>query len=151
MFSELIHEAVKKFTTRSALVFLVIHAGLVLAVYGLASIPHSGDPAAVNAWRFLLAGIAGLYGGVVLGAFFVIWPLYSLVRKVRKILRWREWILQELPRILALIPSVVQAFRGMSGQNAERGPSPAPQTQAQPVASPQAEPVAAGDGFPPAA
>jgi len=48
---------------------------------------------------------------MLLGIFMVIWPLISLIRRVRKLMRWRDWILDELPRIVALLPSVLEALR----------------------------------------
>lgn len=91
------------------MVFFLIHAGLVLAVYGLAMLPRT--EATSTSWWVLASGIASLYGALVLAAFFVIWPLFTLARKVRQVLRWKEWLLKELPALLALVPTVVLAFK----------------------------------------
>ena len=118
----MIQNLLKGIAWRSALVFLVIHAGLIASVYGLATFPKTEEFR--TAWLCLVWGFAGLYGGLLLGVVFVVWPLWVWVRRIRKILRWRDWILKELPEILALLPAVIQKIREV--WNSMRPPSPTP-------------------------
>ncbi|MEW6056293.1 MAG: hypothetical protein AB1540_06735 [Bdellovibrionota bacterium] len=99
----------RAFKLKSAFVVAVVNLGLIFAIYGFATVPkpQGFEP---SHW-FLLVGICGIYGGIFLGLFFVLWPLVSMALKIRQILRWREWILKELPTILALIPTVVESLR----------------------------------------
>lgn len=94
---------------RAAWVFCTVHAGLIAAVYGLATLNQYAVPASVK-WTLGLA-LGALYGGWFLAAFFVVWPLYSVVQKIRRIMKWRTWILEELPKIIALIPTLVEAIK----------------------------------------
>lgn len=94
---------------RAAGVFLTVHAGLILAVYGLASLPRDQVPD--STWWVLALGLGALYGGWCLAAFWVIWPLYGMVMQVKRLMKWREWILEELPKIIALIPTVMEAAK----------------------------------------
>jgi hypothetical protein len=104
---------------RAALVFVVIHAGLVSAIYGVASLPK---PNGMESSHWLaLGGLAGVYGGMVLAVFLVVWPLASLVRRIRKLLRWRDWILDELPRIIKVLPEVLEAIRAFFQSLAKGG------------------------------
>lgn len=120
----------RRLAIRAFIVFCLIHLGLVLAVYGLASMPRT--PETLLSWRLLAGGVSALYGALLLSAFFVIWPLFQLVRKVRQILRWKDWILNELPKIIALIPALAQAIRQAFSSSATPSASPGP-----PVRSPE--------------
>ena len=100
----------RRIQVRAAMVVLLVHAGLILSIIGLASAPREQMGAS---FHYLLAGVIGLYGGIFLAAFFVIWPLYSLVQKARYLMRWREWIWDELPRLIAYLPTLIDMFRGL--------------------------------------
>ncbi len=104
---------------RAIFVFVVIHAGLLAAVYGIASLPK---PSGMETSHWLaLGGLIGVYGGMVLAVFFVVWPLANLVRRIRRLLRWRDWILDELPRIIKLLPEVLEAIRAFFQSLAQGG------------------------------
>ena len=124
MLNSLIQSYLSAIKIRALFVFLAIHTGLILAIFGLASLPKP-DGMETGHW-LLLSGIIGLYGGMVLGGFFIVWPLVNIVRKVRRLMQWREWILEELPKILAMIPTVVEAFRGFSRNSNGHAPSSGP-------------------------
>jgi hypothetical protein len=94
---------------RAVFVALSIHAGLIAAIAGLTTLPRP-DGLETAHW-LAIGGLAGVYGGMVLGILMVVLPLSSLIRRIRKLMRWRDWILDELPRIIALLPSVLEAIR----------------------------------------
>lgn len=99
----------QKIKLRIILVFLTLHLGLVFAVYGLAA--ASREVTLGSTYWYILIGIFLLYGGALMGALFVFLPVYSVSKKIRKLLNWREWILKELPQMISLIPSVVSGFK----------------------------------------
>jgi hypothetical protein len=118
----MVQRYLRKIKLRALLVFSLIHGGLILSVYGLASVPRPEGMEGAH-W-LLLAGIAGLYGGIVYGVFSIVWPLVILIRTVNRLRDWKSWILVELPRILALIPpafeAIRQAFGGLARAEAPR-------------------------------
>ena len=104
-----VQAAIAKIKLRAILIGLVIHAGLVAAVVGVALLPR---PEGMELAHWLtIGGLVGIYGGLALGILMVVLPLMTTIRRVRKLLQWRDWILDELPRIVALMPSVLEAIR----------------------------------------
>jgi len=104
---------------RAIIVAVIIHLGLIAAVVGLSILPH---PDGLEAGHWLaIGGVAGVYGGMVLGILMVVLPLASTIRRVRKLLQWREWILAELPRIISLLPQVLEAIRAFFESLAKGG------------------------------
>jgi hypothetical protein len=98
-----------KIRFRAVIIALLIHAGLIAAVVGLVLLPR---PEGLEASHWLtIGGLVGIYGGLLLGILMIVLPLLSTIRRVRRLLRWRDWILDELPRIVALLPSVLEAIR----------------------------------------
>jgi hypothetical protein len=133
---------------RAFIVFTLIHLGLGLAIFQLASV--WGDPALaphLPQLKLILTGLLGVYGGVLLGIFFIVWPMLPWIQRARRLQHWREWILEVLPEILATLPVIVQAARtliktweemkGPAAASAQTPPahgSPAPVAPAAPVA-----------------
>src|SRR5581483_9344345 len=98
-----------KLKFRAVLLALLIHAGLIAAVVGVVLLPR---PEGLEASHWLtIGGLAAIYGGLLLGVLMIVLPLTSTIRRVKRLLRWRDWILDELPRIIALLPSVLEAIR----------------------------------------
>ncbi len=116
---------------RAAMVILLVHVGLILSIVGLASAPREQMGAS---FHYLLAGVISLYGGIFMAAFFVVWPLYSLVQKARYLMRWREWIWDELPKLIAYLPTLLEMFRGLRSKTQTSSRS---EHQAPPPASPE--------------
>ena len=103
-----IQVAIKK---RSIFVFLLIHTGLVLGIYALArtTVPEGWNQTTI----VFLAAIACLYGGVLLGIFFVVWPLLPLLKKIQKAENWYERILHDLPYFLEQLPKIIAAIQSL--------------------------------------
>jgi hypothetical protein len=107
--AEIAQEMVNKIKLRAIFIAIVIHLGLISAIVGLVMLPRP-EGMELSHW-LTLAGLAGVYGGLALGILMVVLPLASTIRRVRRVLQWRDWILDELPRIIALLPSVLEAIR----------------------------------------
>lgn len=116
MLQSLYQPLLRSIKIKSLFVFLIIHAGALLSAYGLASLPPSLDQ---RTWYFLLTGVSALYGGVLIATFFILWPVYSLMKTVRKILDWKNWLLHDLPQIIAVIPPLVQTIRSTFAPNSD--------------------------------
>jgi hypothetical protein len=92
-----------------ALIYIcLVHLGLVVM---MAALFHDYD--ALNRTTFsLLAVGAGLMYGSFLFAALSIWiPVQPWVARYQRTKAWREWILDELPTILALIPVAFLAVK----------------------------------------
>jgi hypothetical protein len=104
-----VQAVLNRIRNRALFVVAVIHLGVLSAVYGVATLPR---PEGMELAHWLtLGGLAAIYGGFWLAIFFVVWPLQNLIRRIRRLLRWRDWILAELPRIISLLPAVLEAIR----------------------------------------
>lgn len=114
----------RRLAIRASIVFLLLHVGLIFAVFGLASLPRTEETA--TTWWILAGGISALYGAMVLSGFFLVWPLFRLARRIRQILWWKNLIMKELPEIIAMIPKLAQAIREAFG-----AVQPVPQPAAQ--------------------
>jgi hypothetical protein len=81
--------------TRVVAVFLLIHAGLILGIYAL------GRAAAPNGWDetsiILLMSLLCLYGGFLLGVYFIVGKLLPWVKRAQKVEHWTERLLKDLP------------------------------------------------------
>jgi hypothetical protein len=104
-----VQQILTRIKVRAVAVVVVIHLGVFAAIYGVATLPRP-DGMELSHW-LTLGGLGGIYGGMWLAIFFVVWPLQNLVRRIRRLLSWRDWILDELPRILAALPAVLEAIR----------------------------------------
>ena len=104
-----VQAAVKK---RAILVFLLIHAGLVLGIYALArtTVPNGWDETTI----VFCAAVVCLYGGVVLGLAFIIWPLLPVIRRVQKADHWAERLVRDLPFFLEQLPKIVAAVQAIN-------------------------------------
>ena len=94
---------------RTALVVCLIHLGLAISAYALIELRLSGAPAHLVYLATL--GICGIYGGILLGTAFIVFPILSWVKTARKLLRWKEWILDELPGLIAQVPKWIDTFK----------------------------------------
>lgn len=108
---------------RSLFVVVLLQGGLVLSIYALATLAQNESIYGTSLWYSLLGGVILLYGGIMLGVFYLLWPIYSVYRKIQNLLRWRDWILTELPKIIALMPSLIQALRDGFEVNKSSNPS----------------------------
>jgi hypothetical protein len=116
---------------RVVLVALVLHAGLLCAIAGLTSLP---EPLDGHSSRLLVAGVAALYGAFVLAVAFIVIPAWPWVRRAQRLTHWREWIVEELPKIMAAIPVIIQFIRALRSALDEILTEAAPPTRrAQPV------------------
>ena len=107
MFKGLLHKVIR----RSAIVMVLMQFGLGLSIYGLAALSQHSQIYGTPIWYALLWSAILLYGSFMLGVFYLLWPVYSVYRKIQELLRWRDWVLTELPRIIAMIPALIQALR----------------------------------------
>jgi uncharacterized membrane protein len=86
-------------------VFLLVHVGLGLSMFGI------GKWVALNGMDgisvTLLLGVFLLYLGVLLGVFFIVWPLLPWIRKAREARNWVESFMQDIPGILAVVRQVI--------------------------------------------
>ena len=100
--------AIKK---RTILVFLLIHLGLALGIYALArtTVPDGWHQTTI----VFLAAIVCLYGGVLLGVFFVAWPLLPLIRKIQKAENWYDRVMRDLPFFLEQLPKIIAAIQSL--------------------------------------
>lgn len=125
----MVQTLLKGIAWRAAFVLVIIHAGLISSVYGLATLPRTDD--LQLSWMFLAWGLGGLYGGMLLGIFFVLWPMWKIYQQVRRMMRWREWILESLPMILAQLPMILQKVAEMwKATHSAPKASPSPATSA---------------------
>lgn len=104
-------EVIQKLVRRSLLVFILLQCGLIGSIYSLTLMSQNDAIYGTPIWYIMVTSTSLLYGGCMLGLFFLIWPLYSIYRKIKTLLRWREWILMELPKLIALIPSLIDSLR----------------------------------------
>ncbi len=124
----------QKLRLRTALVIGVSHLGLAVSIYALIELRASGAP--VHLVYTLALGVVGIYSGLVLGLAFVVLPILSWVRTARKLMNWKEWILDELPTILAQVPKWIDAFQEVRGAIFPQSPAQTPGTAPSPAAGP---------------
>ena len=98
---------------RAAVVFGLIHLGLVASLVSLVQVARSGVETSVLYW--MIGSIVGLYGGVLAGVFFVVWPALPWIRRARRVMQWREVLLSDLPKLIALVPVILQLVRAVRG------------------------------------
>jgi hypothetical protein len=123
----MIKDFISKIIRRLVFVFVLTQAGLIGGIYSLTLISQNEAIYGTTVWYILLSSLILLYGGFMMGLYFLCWPLYTIYRKINTFLRWRDWIITELPKIIALIPSMIQAIkRGFNDQQevSKRDPDP---------------------------
>jgi hypothetical protein len=103
------HRVVEAIRLRALVVAVLVHLGLGLSLAGLIQAARSGVESSALSW--LIAGTILLYGSFLLAAFLIVWPILPWIRKARRLFQWREWILDELPRLLALLPALIQVLK----------------------------------------
>ena len=93
---------------RVLVVFLLVHAGLALGIFGLArvSYPNGWDETSI----LLLISVLFLYGGFLLSVLFVLLPLLPWVRRAQRVEHWSERLLDDLPQIIAAFQSLLAAW-----------------------------------------
>jgi len=123
-----------KLRLRTALVIGVSHLGLAVSIYALIELRASGAP--VHLVYTLALGVVGIYSGLVLGLAFVVLPILSWVRTARKLMNWKEWILDELPTILAQVPKWIDAFQEIRAVIFPQSPVPTPSAASSPPSGP---------------
>lgn len=94
---------------KAYLVFGLVHAGLILSIYGLVRASEFIPKGLALHW--LIAGVALFYAGFLFAALSIYLPVRPWLSRANRLRQWRQWILQELPTILALIPIVLQAIQ----------------------------------------
>jgi hypothetical protein len=96
---------------RTAVVILVIHAGLVLAILGLAR------QSAMVGWdanlNLMMVGTLCLYGGFLLAVLFVLVPLLPWIRRAKRVEHWSERLMRDLPLLIENLPKIVAAFQAI--------------------------------------
>ncbi len=95
--------------SRAIFVFLVIHLGLILGIYGLAriSMPNGWDETSL----IFLGALVCLYGGILAAVFFIVWPLLPWLRRVQRIEHWSERLIRDLPILLQHLPQIIEAVQ----------------------------------------
>lgn len=100
---------------RSALIFSLLHLGLLITAVGIGlAIP---DYYQETWFQVLLVGIGLLFLTYVAALWLLIAPLLRIALLARKAMRWRKWILKELPVLLASLPALVEAIRALFGKS----------------------------------
>jgi hypothetical protein len=94
---------------RALVCVCLIHVGLILSLIGLSREGVSQ----LGGWTlgFMLAGTLVMYGGFLLAALSVWAPMRPWIKRYQRAREWREWILHELPTVLALIPVLMTALK----------------------------------------
>jgi hypothetical protein len=88
----------------------LLHLGLLVAAASLALAVHDGGQASPWTLGGLGAGILVMYGAFAASVLSVWLPVRPWLRRYQRAREWREWILHELPTLLALIPVLVSAI-----------------------------------------
>ncbi len=109
----MLHHLQRTLQFRAAIVFAMIHLGLVAALVALVQEARAGVDTGALYW--MIAGIVGLYGGVLAGVFFVVGPALPWVRRARRVMTWKDWVLDDLPKLVALIPVFIALIRAARG------------------------------------
>lgn len=107
---------IAKIKFRAVLVLLIIHAGFAIGLAMIFQMAEHGAPKHVMYGT--LTGLATIYLGLWLGAFFVLQPFMPWFRRVRMIMEWKfllmeQWplLIKALPEILESVTALVQAVR----------------------------------------
>jgi Flp pilus assembly protein TadB len=98
----------KAIKLRALVVFVAVHAGLGLALFGLGRQVALGGLNADSV--MMLTGTLLLYLGIVLAAFFIIWPLLPWIGRVRAARNFGERLLEDLPAVIQQIPAILEAI-----------------------------------------
>jgi hypothetical protein len=87
--------------------------GLALAVVALIREAGRDGGAGLSngTYGFLLGGVLVMYSGFLFAVLSVWWPLRPWLKRYQRARAWREWILHELPTLLALLPVLVTALK----------------------------------------
>ncbi len=109
----MLHHLQRTLQFRAAIVFAMIHLGLVASLVALVQEARAGVDTGALYW--MIAGIVGLYGGVLAGVFFVVGPALPWVRRARRVMTWKDWVLDDLPKLVALIPVFIALIRAARG------------------------------------
>jgi hypothetical protein len=125
---EKLQEVQEKAKLRGIFVFIIIHIGLALGIYALATNAAEGWSATST---LFLSALLCLYLGFVLGIFFIVWPLLPWLKRIRQAETWVERILRELPVFLEHLPKIIAAIQALRANV-----QPVPPTQTSPVEQP---------------
>ncbi len=96
---------------KALLVFFIIHVGFAFALYSMFKLWSEGTFPQPHVLYTLTFGTLALYGGMCLGLFFVYLPVAPWIRRANRIKHWKEWIIQELPTLLALVPIIAGLYQ----------------------------------------
>ena len=94
---------------RVAVVFCLIHAGLVLSVIVAARLSMTG--VGQGTLIALGAGIGLLYFGALVGGFFLVWPMVPLIRRAQAARVWWLDLLERFPEITELVRKAVETLK----------------------------------------
>jgi hypothetical protein len=124
MFRSLLRTVALRIVLVFVLVFVLVQGGALVAAFGLASMPRT--PETTAAWNLLAVGLGTLYGAFLISALFLVLPLMKLARRIRQFLSWKDWVLRELPQIIAalttLLPPLIAAVKAaLKGDGGDQG------------------------------
>jgi hypothetical protein len=135
MFKDIIRAIIR----RSLLIFALLQVGFILAIYVIVQLAHDANIYGSTNWYLLISAFSLLALAFVLSLFFVLSPAYSLVEKINELLRWRDWLLNEFPKFLVMLPTIVKSIRdtwdGLKPKSDHPNPVTAQSTATKPDAS----------------
>lgn len=102
---------VKTIVRRSLVIFVLLQAGFILAIYVIAQLANDSNIYGTTNWYLLLSALGFLALAVFLSVFFILSPIYSLMQKIKELILWRDWLLNELPKFVAMLPTIIKAIR----------------------------------------
>jgi hypothetical protein len=123
-----IQDAVKK---RAIITFILVHIGAALSAIALIR------STTLNGWdvdSFLFAtGLLLLYGGFLLGVFFIVAPLLPWLKRAQQAEHWSERLIRELPLFLEQLPKIIAAIQGIveTWNESKHESKPAPKHKAE--------------------
>lgn len=92
-----------------ALIYVcLVHLGLAIA---LGAFLHDYESLNRTSFVLLALGVGLMYGSFLFAALSIWIPIQPWVTRYQRAKAWREWVLDELPTILALIPVVILALK----------------------------------------
>lgn len=98
---------------RALMCVFLVHAGLALAV--VAFVRESGRDGGIalssGTLGLLLGGVVVMYCGFLMAALSVWLPLRPWFKRYQRARDWRNWVLHELPTLLALLPVLITALK----------------------------------------
>lgn len=98
---------------RAIVCVCLVHLGLILAIAALISetTRNGGTQLSASTLALLEGGVLIMYSGFLFAVLSVWMPLRPWLKRYQRMRHWREWILHELPTILALVPVLVTALK----------------------------------------